>query len=141
MSDQDLRLRVERAASPHAAWAALLAGYRLVRGSAGGLPLLLGEGEGERCCTIDALAQVALGWPRGASSATQAARLAAVGRAVLATLPPEGISLLAVVDSWGTLQGRELLGSAAWPVVAEFCLAQDGEASLACLHALSLIHI
>eukprot|EP00969_Alexandrium_andersonii_P180167 7962890-Alexandrium_andersonii.AAC.1 len=66
MNDLDLRLRVEWAASPRAAWAALLAGYRLIRGSAGGLLLLLGEGEGERCCTIDALAQVALDWPRGA---------------------------------------------------------------------------
>eukprot|EP00969_Alexandrium_andersonii_P227894 10064735-Alexandrium_andersonii.AAC.1 len=34
MSDQDLRLRIERATSPHAAWADLLAGYRLIRGSA-----------------------------------------------------------------------------------------------------------
>eukprot|EP00969_Alexandrium_andersonii_P027486 1199408-Alexandrium_andersonii.AAC.1 len=39
ISDQDLRLRLEHAASPRAAWAALLAGYRLIRGSAGGPPL------------------------------------------------------------------------------------------------------
>eukprot|EP00969_Alexandrium_andersonii_P041367 1813426-Alexandrium_andersonii.AAC.1 len=98
MSDQDLRLRLERASSPHAAWAALLSGYRLIRGSAGGLPLLLGPGEGERCCTVDALAQVALDWPRGASSAAQAARVAEAGRAVLSTVPPEADSMLALVD-------------------------------------------
>eukprot|EP00969_Alexandrium_andersonii_P198093 8749688-Alexandrium_andersonii.AAC.1 len=43
--------------------------------------------------------------------------------------------MLALVDSWGVLLGRELLATAAWPVVAEFCLGQDGEAYLACLHA------
>eukprot|EP00969_Alexandrium_andersonii_P157881 6976991-Alexandrium_andersonii.AAC.1 len=45
MSDQDLRLRLERAASPHAAWAALIAGSRLIRGSALGLLSVLGVGE------------------------------------------------------------------------------------------------
>eukprot|EP00969_Alexandrium_andersonii_P080136 3531900-Alexandrium_andersonii.AAC.1 len=97
--------------------------------------MVLGPGEGERCCAVDALAQVALDWPRGASSAAQAARVAEAGRAVLSTAPPEADSMLALVDSWGALLGRELLATTSWPVVAEFCLGQDGEAYLACLHA------
>eukprot|EP00969_Alexandrium_andersonii_P084165 3713206-Alexandrium_andersonii.AAC.1 len=97
--------------------------------------MVLGAGEGQRCCALDALAQVAPDWPRGASSAAQAARLAAAGRAVLASVPPESDGLLAVVAARGTLQGRELLGRATWPVVAEFSLAEDGQRRLAALRA------
>eukprot|EP00969_Alexandrium_andersonii_P005181 225342-Alexandrium_andersonii.AAC.1 len=80
MSDFDLKLRVEQAVSVE--WVrALLAEHQVLRGKAGGLPLVIETEDAARCCILDSLAQVALGWPPGASSAAWASKVAELGRA------------------------------------------------------------
>eukprot|EP00969_Alexandrium_andersonii_P039303 1722479-Alexandrium_andersonii.AAC.1 len=65
MSDFDLKLRVEQAESVD--WVrALLADHQVLRGKSGGLPAVIDSGDAARCCILDSLAQVALGWPPGA---------------------------------------------------------------------------
>eukprot|EP00969_Alexandrium_andersonii_P242572 10714292-Alexandrium_andersonii.AAC.1 len=87
MSDFDLRSRVEQAASVD--WIrALLADHQVLRGKSGGLPALIDSEDAARCCILDSLAQVALGWPPGASSAAWASRVTELGRVARSVLPP-----------------------------------------------------
>eukprot|EP00969_Alexandrium_andersonii_P221016 9761040-Alexandrium_andersonii.AAC.1 len=64
------------------------------------------------CCILDSLAQVALRWPPGASSADWAAKVAELGRAARGALPPAPDGLLSVADVRAVVQARQLLGHA-----------------------------
>eukprot|EP00969_Alexandrium_andersonii_P188078 8310777-Alexandrium_andersonii.AAC.1 len=54
-----------------------MAEQRIIKGEARGLPLVVDLAGAARCCTADAVGQVALNWPPGATNAAQAARVVA----------------------------------------------------------------
>eukprot|EP00969_Alexandrium_andersonii_P028875 1260542-Alexandrium_andersonii.AAC.1 len=83
-----------------------------------------------RCCILDSLAQVALGWPPGASSAAWASKVAELGRAVREAFPPAPDGLLQVPDAWAVVQARQLLEHAGWPAIAEFTIDHGGRGRL-----------
>eukprot|EP00969_Alexandrium_andersonii_P316130 13966580-Alexandrium_andersonii.AAC.1 len=65
---------VEQAASVEGATRSLLNDRQLLRGQSGGLPAVLDSVDAARCCIVDALVQVALGWPPGVTSAEWATK-------------------------------------------------------------------
>eukprot|EP00969_Alexandrium_andersonii_P361495 15457705-Alexandrium_andersonii.AAC.1 len=99
MSDFGLQLRVEQAASVD--WIrALPTDHQVLRGRSGGLPALIDSEGAARCCILGSLAQVALGWPPGASSAVWATKVAELGRIARGALPLAADGLLSIADAW-----------------------------------------
>eukprot|EP00969_Alexandrium_andersonii_P166318 7348949-Alexandrium_andersonii.AAC.1 len=88
LDGRTLRLQLEQVAAAVPYLANLLANYRLIRGTAGGLPLIITDTAAERCCELDAIGQVACDWLRAASDPQSAGRVARLAEAVKATASP-----------------------------------------------------
>eukprot|EP00969_Alexandrium_andersonii_P206213 9110970-Alexandrium_andersonii.AAC.1 len=84
----------------------------------------------DRCCILGPLAQVALGWPPGASSAAWAAKVVELGRVACSVFPPAPDGLLSVADARAVVQARQLLEHAGRPAIAEFTIDQTGQGRL-----------
>eukprot|EP00969_Alexandrium_andersonii_P050520 2219466-Alexandrium_andersonii.AAC.1 len=57
LDGRTLRLQLEQVAAAVPQLSGLFASYRMIRGSAGGLPLVITDTAAERCCEIDAIGQ------------------------------------------------------------------------------------
>eukprot|EP00969_Alexandrium_andersonii_P106833 4712800-Alexandrium_andersonii.AAC.1 len=68
--------------------AGLFANYRLIRGTAGGLPLIISDSAAERCCEVDAIGQVACDWVRAAADPERAGRVPRMAETIKAAASP-----------------------------------------------------
>eukprot|EP00969_Alexandrium_andersonii_P084766 3738728-Alexandrium_andersonii.AAC.1 len=74
LDGRTLRLQLEQIGAAVPLLAALFAHYRLICGTAGGLPLVITDTAAERCCEVDAIGQVACDWVRAAADPERAGR-------------------------------------------------------------------
>eukprot|EP00969_Alexandrium_andersonii_P345553 15274483-Alexandrium_andersonii.AAC.1 len=86
-----------------------MADQRIIRGEAGGLPLVLDSDGAARCCTPDAIGQVALDWPPCTTNPTQAARVLACMEAARAAARVDANGLTGTDDAWMAVQAGSLL--------------------------------
>eukprot|EP00969_Alexandrium_andersonii_P303671 13424845-Alexandrium_andersonii.AAC.1 len=88
MDGRTLRLQLEQVGAAVPLLAGLLVSYRLIRGTAGGLPLVITDTAAERCCEVDAIGQVACDWGRAASDPERAGRVAKLAETIKAAASP-----------------------------------------------------
>eukprot|EP00975_Prorocentrum_lima_P040295 8462660-Prorocentrum_lima.AAC.1 len=81
----------------------------MIRGSAGGLPLVITDTAAERCCEIDAIGQVACDWVRAAADPERAGRVARLAETIKAAASPslqreQRGGLIVTEEAWAGMQ-------------------------------------